>query len=136
MGRMLEFADSPNLMMTFDTGNVFISGNDPAEFLSAHIGRVAHVHIKDVAPALADSARGRQTGIGMSRSAVGGGVNARNIVQCLRKLKESGFSGAASLECDAAGGPVLEESASWLKGILDEIGYAHDLPQRFPAERP
>lgn len=128
MGAMLEFVDSPNLQMTFDTGNVYISGNDPVEFLRTHVSRVGHVHIKDVAPQLADAARGKQTGIGMSHVAVGEGVNADNIRECLRILKESGWSGAASLECEARGGPVLERSLRWLRDTLDELGYAHDLP--------
>ncbi|MDX9957936.1 MAG: sugar phosphate isomerase/epimerase [Spirochaetia bacterium] len=122
MGAMLDFVDSPYLQMTFDTGNVFISGNDPVAFLRAHIGRVAHVHIKDVAPQLADASRGRQTGIGMSHSAIGDGVNAGNIRSCLAMLKDHGFSGAASLECEARGGPVLQRSIGWTRKVLDELG--------------
>jgi sugar phosphate isomerase/epimerase len=128
MGAMLDFVDSPYLRMTFDTGNVFISGSDPMAFLRAHIKQVAHVHIKDVAPQLADSSRGKQTGIGMSHSAIGDGVNAGNIRDCLAMLKEHGFSGAASLECEARGGPVLLRSIRWTKGVLDELAYHHDLP--------
>ena len=132
MGAMLSFVDSPNLQLTFDTGNVFISGNDPVAFLREHVSRVGHVHIKDVAPALADASRGKQTGIGMSHVAVGEGVNADNIRECLRILKASGWSGAVSLECEARGGPVLVRSIRWLRDILDEISYAHDLPSDLP----
>ena len=133
MGAMLAFVDSPNLQMTFDTGNVYISGNDPVQFLREHVSRVGHVHIKDVAPTLADAARGKQTGIGMSHVAVGEGVNADNIRQSLQILKEHGWSGAVSLECEARGGPVLVRSLRWLRDTLDEMGYAHDLPADLPA---
>jgi inosose dehydratase len=134
MGAMLDFVDSPNLQMTFDTGNVFISGNDPVEFLSAHVSRVGHVHFKDVAPKLAGDARGKQTGIGMSHVAVGEGVNADNIRGCLSILKKNRFSGAVSLECEARGGPVLERSVRWLHGVLTEMQYSHDLPENLPED--
>lgn len=134
MATMLEFVDSPHLKMTFDTGNVFISGNDPVEFLRSLVSRVGHVHIKDVAPALSDSSRGKQTGIGMSHVAVGEGVNADNIRRCLLLLKESNWSGAASLECEARGGPVLVRSVYWLRDTLDAVGYAHDLPRELPGD--
>jgi len=132
MGAMLDFVDSPSLQMTFDTGNVFISGEDPVDFLKTHIDRVGHVHIKDVAPQLAEAARGKQTGIGMSHVAIGEGANADNIRACVRFLKEHGFSGAVSLECEARGGPVLERSISWFKSLLDDLGYNHDLSGYVP----
>jgi inosose dehydratase len=131
MAKMLDFVDSPLLQMTFDTGNVYIAGQDPVTFLQRHVKRVSHVHVKDVAPQLADLQRGKQTGIGMSHSAVGGGVNADNIEKCFAVLKESGFDGAVSLECDARGGPVMEESVRWIRGVLDRLDYMHDLePER------
>jgi hypothetical protein len=43
-------------------------------------------------------------------------------------LKDHGFSGAASLECEARGGPVLQRSIGWTRKVLDELGYRHDLP--------
>ena len=132
MGAMLEFVDSPSMQMTFDTGNVFISGEDPVEFRKTHIDRVGHVHIKDVAPQLAEASRGKQTGIGMSHAAIGEGANADNIRACVRLLKEHGFSGAVSLECEARGGPVLERSISWFKSLLDDLGYNHDLSGYVP----
>lgn len=94
-GRMeetLHFVDSSLLQMTFDTGNVYIAGQDPAAYLKRFIGRVAHVHVKDVARVLAETSRGKQTGIGMSHSVIGEGVNADNIRACLTILKASGFS--------------------------------------------
>lgn len=130
MAEMLSFVDSPYLRMTFDTGNVFIAGEDPVAFLRSHVDSVAHVHIKDVAPALAQTQRGRQAGIGMSHVAIGDGVNADNIRSCLRILKEHGYAGAVSLECDARGGPLLEESIRWVRESLDSLEYPHDIEDR------
>jgi len=127
MEEMLDFNDSGLLQMTFDTGNVYIAGQDPVAYLKRFIGRVSHLHVKDVAPVLAEKSRGKQSGIGMSHSAIGEGVNAGNIRECLTILKEFGFGGAVSLECDAGGGPVLERSLKWFGGLLDELIYASDL---------
>ena len=127
MAEMLSFVDSPYLRMTFDTGNVFIAGEDPVAFLKRHIDAVAHVHLKDVAPGLAQEQRGKQTGIGMSHVPIGGGVNAENIRSCLRMLKDHGYVGAVSLECDAMGGPLLEESIRWVRETLDTLEYTHDM---------
>ena len=52
-------------------------------FLKRVLGRVNHVHVKDVSKSLADAARGKDTGIGISHSAIGDGVNADNIRQVM-----------------------------------------------------
>jgi sugar phosphate isomerase/epimerase len=127
MEEMLDFTDSKLLQMTFDTGNVYIAGQDPVSYLKRFVGRVSHLHVKDVAPVLAEKARGKQTGIGMSHSAIGEGVNADNIRKCLTVLKTFGFSGAVSLECDAGGGPILERSLKWFGDLINELGYESDL---------
>lgn len=131
MEAMLDFVDSPLLRMTFDTGNVYIAGEDPNVFLRRFVDKVAHVHVKDVAPALSESSRGSQSGIGMSHSAIGEGENAAHIRACMKTLRENDFSGAVSLECDAAGGPVMERSLDWFQQLVDSLGYEHDYHPHF-----
>jgi sugar phosphate isomerase/epimerase len=127
MAEMLSFVESPFLQMTMDTGNVFIAGQDPVKFLARFLNRVGHVHVKDVAPRLSERARGKQTGIGMSHCSIGEGVNAENIRRCLELLRDRGFKGAVSLECEAQGGPVLERSILWIRRILRELHIHNDL---------
>lgn len=122
MEEMLAFVDSPFLRMNMDTGNTFIAGQDPVAFLERFRSRVDHVHIKDVSPTLAASARGELTGIAVSHCAVGDGVNAANIRRCIGLLAESGFEGVLSLECDGQGGPMIERSLAWLRQCLAQIG--------------
>lgn len=118
MAEMLDFCDSPCLRLNMDTGNTFIAGQDPVAFLSNFIGRVSHVHIKDVSPALAAAARGDLTGIAVSHCAIGDGVNADNIRRCLRLLLDHGYDGILSLECEGAGGPMIERSLAWMRDLL------------------
>ncbi len=118
MEEMLAFVDSPYLRMNMDTGNTFIAGRDPVKFLERFIGKVSHVHVKDVSDSLAAAARGELTGIAVSQCAIGDGVNAANIRTCLRMLKEHGYRGVLSLECEGQGGPMIERSLAWLRKEL------------------
>jgi len=121
MAEMLGFCDSPRLGMNMDTGNTFIAGQDPVAFLRRFVDRVRHVHVKDVSESLAAAARGEQTGIAVSQCAVGDGVNADNIRQCLAVLSDNGFDGVLSIECEGQGGPMIDKSLAWLRGTLDEL---------------
>ena len=121
MERMLQFADSPFLRMNMDTGNTFIAGQDPPAFLSRFSSRVSHVHVKDVSESLAAATRGRQTGIAVSHVALGEGVNAPNIRECLKVLRDIRYEGVLSIECEGQGGPMIERSLEWLRRTLAEL---------------
>jgi len=121
MEEMLGFVDSPYLRMNMDTGNTFIAGQDPVAFVEKFKARVNHVHIKDVSASLAASARGELTGIAVSHCAIGDGVNAGNIRQCVELLAASGYEGVLSLECEGQGGPMIERSLGWLRQLLQHV---------------
>ena len=86
-----------------DTGNTFIAGQDPVAFLGQFIDRLNHVHVKDVSPSLAAATRGKQAGIAISHCALGDGVNAENIKKCLALLRDHGYDGVLSMECEGPG---------------------------------
>jgi sugar phosphate isomerase/epimerase len=121
MEEMLSFVDSPYLGMNMDTGNTYIAGQDPVAFLEKFKQRVGHVHIKDVSPSLAESARGDLTGIAVSHCAIGDGVNADNIRRCVEILAACGYTGVLSLECEGSGGPMIERSLAWVRQMLMEV---------------
>ena len=122
MAEMQAFSDSPYLRMNMDTGNTYISGQDPVKFLKKFLKRVSHVHVKDVSESLAKAVRGGMTGIAVSHCSLGEGVNADNIKQCLIVLREAGYNGTLSMECEGASGPMIEKSLAWLRGTLKELG--------------
>lgn len=99
MQRLLGHFDSEHLRVNFDTGNTFIAGHDPLDYLKALRPYVTHCHIKDVSADLAAAARGEETGIGSSIVSVGGGVNAENIRRCMEHLQETKWDGVVSIEC-------------------------------------
>ena len=50
------------------------------------------------------------------------GLNADNIRKCLEILRDHGYEGVLSIECEGAGGPMIEESVNWLRQTLKELG--------------
>jgi len=121
MERMLAFVDSPFLGMNMDTGNTFIAGQDPVAFLKRFLPKVSHVHVKDVSPSLAAAVRGGETGIAVSHCALGDGVNADNIRRCLEVLRDGGYKGTLSMECEGQSGPMIEKSLAWLRKTLADL---------------
>ncbi len=121
LAQMLAFVASPFLALNLDTGNSFIAGQDPVAFCRQFQDRVDHVHVKDVSQSLAEAARGAQTGIAVSQCAIGEGVNAPNIRQVLTILRDRGYAGVLSMECEGQGGPMIDRSLSWLRSLLREL---------------
>ncbi len=120
--RMLHFVQSPYFGLNFDTGNSFIAGQDPVVFCKRFLSHIKHVHIKDVSESLAQALRGKDTGIGISHVALGEGVNAENIRTILVLLRDHGYQGHLSIECEGQGGPLIERSLQWLRKTLKELG--------------
>ncbi len=126
LSQMLEFCDSPFLSMNLDTGNSFIAGRDPVAFCQRFIDKITHVHVKDVSESLADVARGGQTGIAVSHCAIGDGVNADNIRRILEILRDAGYQGVLSMECEGQSGPMIERSLGWLRQSMQELEIPED----------
>ncbi len=121
MQRLFKHFDSEWLRCNFDTGNSFIAGHDPLEYLKTLRPWVSHCHIKDVSAGLAAAVRGEETGIACSEVPIGGGVNAENIRNCLHFLQETGWDGVVSLECYGADDNI-RQSVEFLREVLGTPG--------------
>lgn len=102
MERLFEYFESEYLRFNMDTGNSFIAGLDPVEYIKRFRKYLTHAHIKDVSEGLAAAVRGEETGIAVSEVPVGGGVNAENIKKCMEFLKETDWDGGVSIECSGS----------------------------------
>jgi len=120
MEQMLNFYDTPHLRMNMDTGNTFIAGQDPVAFLRKFKHKVSHVHVKDVSQSLAASLRGELTGIAVSHTAIGDGVNVDNIKKCFDIFVEMEYDGVVSIECEGEGGPMIEKSLAFVRELVDD----------------
>jgi len=144
MQRLFKHFESEHLRCNFDTGNTFIAGHNPLEYLKALRKYVVHCHIKDVSPALAAALRGEETGIGSSEVSVGGGVNAENIRKCIELLHKTGWDGvvvhrvqrhgrkhAQERRMDAGVGEVSETQVMRTPNRTDEQPNSTQRPRRF-----
>ena len=94
--RILELVDSPWIKVNYDCGNTFLGGEDPYAMLDAVIGKVVHVHAKDISMKQAEAERGKVTGTAVGCACGDGVIDWTRIV---RRLKKAGFSGVMSVEC-------------------------------------
>ncbi len=117
LDRLFRTLDSKHLRFNFDTGNTFISGKDPLEFLKRFRRYVSHCHVKDVSAGLAAAVLGEETGIATSEVPIGGGVNAQNIAKCVEYLKETAWDGVLSIECYGTD-ENIRKSVEYLRGLL------------------
>ena len=117
MERLLKHFDSEHIRFNFDTGNTYISGLEPLDYLKRFRKYLTNSHIKDVSPELAAAARGEDTGIACSEMAIGEGVNADNIKKCIAYLRETNWSGVICVECSGTD-EKIRKSIEFLRGLL------------------
>jgi inosose dehydratase len=96
MGELLDtLGHTQHLGICLDTGNSWLGGSEPLDYVTTFGRRIKHVHWKDLGPEWHDR-RGKHFGCGMATIALGDGViGVRAIVQA---LKAAGFDGATTLE--------------------------------------
>ena len=94
--KLLQRFSPEELGVNFDTGNSFLAGNDPVQYLRQVAGRVIHVHIKDI-PASQLHLRGQVTG---TRVGVAAGDGVIDLAGITNVLAGAGYNGVLSIECD------------------------------------
>ena len=117
MVKLLKEFDSPWLGVNFDTGNTFIAGHDPLTYLKAIRPWLRHVHCKDVPKAMAETARGEETGVACSDTSIGRGANAGNIKACVNYLNQTKWNGVFSIETLGTPGNI-RDSVAWLRSVI------------------
>ncbi len=118
MERLFEHFESEYLRLNMDTGNTFIAGLDPLQYMKQLRKYLVHAHIKDVSPQLAAALRGEDTGIASSEVPLGGGVNAENIRACIEYLKETNWDGVVSIECYGSD-ENIRNSVQFMRRLID-----------------
>jgi inosose dehydratase len=109
---ILERADSPALGLNLDTGNCWLAGTDPVEYVNTFGEKIEHVHWKDLGPEW-EAKRGTLHGCGMSTIAVGSGVI--DIDGAFAALVSAGFDGFSTLE--VGGDDAVLASAEYLQAL-------------------
>ena len=111
MGDLLdELGHEKTVGICLDTGNSWLGGAEPLDFVKTFGKRIHHVHWKDM-PATMESKRGKMFGCGMAVIPLGDGVV--GIEKIVKALLKTGFNGATTLE--VAGKDNVKLSAQRLK---------------------
>lgn len=62
LDRIYDLVKSPAIGINFDTGNSYLCGHDPYEWLQRVADRLVHLHAKDISVQQSDDYRGKVTG--------------------------------------------------------------------------
>lgn len=109
---ILERCASPALGLNLDTGNSWLGGTDPLDYVKQFGELIEHVHWKDLGPEY-EATRGSTFGTGMSTIALGSGVI--DIEGVFKALVAKGFDGYSTLE--VAGDEAVLGSARFLEAL-------------------
>jgi inosose dehydratase len=111
MGEVLNaLGHEKTVGICLDTGNSWLGGANPLDFIKTFGKRIKHVHWKDM-PKEMEEKRGKMFGCGMAVIPLGDGIV--GIQEIVKALKKSGFDGATTLEI--AGPDNVKKSAQRLK---------------------
>jgi inosose dehydratase len=110
--KILNICDSDALALNLDTGNLWLGGGDPVEYVKKFGSLIEHVHWKDL-PAEMEPDRGKIFGCGMSVIPLGTG--AIQIKETLNELVKAGFEGYSTLEI--AGEDAVKGSRDYLEKL-------------------
>ncbi|MES2979515.1 MAG: myo-inosose-2 dehydratase [Pseudomonadota bacterium] len=128
--RLMALTDPAKVGLLFDTGHAYFGGaTDPLALLKKHVGRVVHVHCKDVRPSVMATAR--NDGWSFLQGVINGtftvpGDGPIDYAGILGFLKSSGYEGwlVVEAEQDPAVAPSYRYAKlgyDTLRGIVDRL---------------
>jgi sugar phosphate isomerase/epimerase len=112
MVRIMELIDSPWLRVNFDTGNSYLAGEDPYEFLQAILDKLIHLHAKDISVKQSDAERGKVAGTAVGCACGDGVIDWAKVIRMVGKERSIVFS----VECGTV--EQAERSLKHLTSLL------------------
>ena len=113
LDRIFNLVDSPVIGINFDTGNSYIAGQDPIEWLERVADRLIHLHAKDISIQQSESERGKVTGTPVGCACGEGVIDWPKVIEICRKApRDIVFS----VECGTV--DQAERSLKYLKELI------------------
>jgi sugar phosphate isomerase/epimerase len=113
LDRIHNLVTSPSVGINFDTGNSYLCGHDPYQWLARVRDRLVHLHAKDISASQSDSERGKTTGTPVGCACGEGVIDwARIIAECRAAPRDI----VLSVECGTI--DQAERSIAHLKRLL------------------
>jgi sugar phosphate isomerase/epimerase len=115
LDRIQGLVKSPAVGINFDTGNSYLGGEDPYRWLDRVLGRLVHLHAKDISIQQSGAERGKVTGTPVGCACGDGVIDwARTVAICRRAPRDIVFS----VECGTV--DQAAKSIAHLKKVLAE----------------
>jgi sugar phosphate isomerase/epimerase len=114
LDRIQALVDSPAIGINFDTGNSYLCGHDPLQWLEHVAGRLVHLHAKDISMEQSGAERGKVTGTPVGCACGDGVIDWAGVIERCRKAKRDIV---LSVECG-----TIEQAArsiDHLKTLMD-----------------
>ncbi len=113
LDRIYHLVKNPAIGINFDTGNSYLCGHDPYNWLEHVLDRLVHLHAKDISISQSESERGKVTGTPVGCACGEGVIDWKRIIQiCQRCPRDI----VLSVECGTV--PQAEKSIEHLKPLL------------------
>jgi sugar phosphate isomerase/epimerase len=113
LDKIYELVDSKAIGINFDTGNSYLSGHDPIEWLGQVKDRLVHLHAKDISVQQSEDERGKVTGTPVGCACGDGVIDWKQVVEICKELpRDIVFS----VECGTV--EQAERSISYLKKLV------------------
>jgi len=87
LDRIYHLVKNPAIGINFDTGNSYLCGHDPYRWLTHVVGRLVHLHAKDIALAQSEAERGKVTGTPVGCACGDGVIDWARVIKICRKAK-------------------------------------------------
>jgi len=113
LDRIYKLVKSPAIGINFDTGNSYLCGHDPYRWLEKVVGRLVHLHAKDISVQQSSSDRGKVTGTPVGCACGDGVIDWARVIRICRKAKRDIVM---SVECGTV--EQAERSIRYLKRLL------------------
>jgi sugar phosphate isomerase/epimerase len=113
LDRIYNLVKSPAIGINFDTGNSYLCGHDPYQWLESVVDRLVHLHAKDISVQQSSSERGKVTGTAVGCACGDGVIDWKKVMQICRNAKQDIVF---SVECGTI--EQAERSVKHLKSLL------------------
>jgi sugar phosphate isomerase/epimerase len=113
LNRIYKLVDSPSIGINFDTGNSFLSGENPLAWLTRVKDRLVHLHAKDISVKQSEAERGKVTGTPVGCACGEGVIDWAKVIEICKTIpRDIVFS----VECGTI--DQAERSLKYLQGLL------------------
>jgi sugar phosphate isomerase/epimerase len=113
LDRIYNLVDSPAIGINFDTGNSYLCGHDPIEWLTQVADRLVHLHAKDISVEQSEDERGKVTGTPVGCACGEGVIDWPKVIEiCKGVSRDIVFS----VECGTV--EQAKRSIKYLKGLI------------------